>query len=103
LLAVRRRIPEWDLSPTVRAVQAIVPAGDRGEIDAMMKRIAAAVLWFYAGWVAGAMLAFVLGISVALAPIVAVTAAALVAGDPRRLIWFKTRSETATRFAPTAA
>ena len=100
---MRRGIPEWDLSPIVRAVQAIVPDGDGREIDAMMKRIAAAVLWFYAGWVAGAMLAFVLGISVVLAPIVAVTAAGLVAGDPRRLIWFKTRRETTSHFAPTAA
>jgi NhaP-type Na+/H+ or K+/H+ antiporter len=53
----------------------------------MKKRITAAILWFYAGWFVGAVLAFMLGLSPALAPIVATAAAALVAGDPRRLIW----------------
>jgi hypothetical protein len=35
----------------------------------MKKRITAAILWFYAGWFAGAVLAFALGWSPALAPI----------------------------------
>ena len=68
----------------------------------MKKRITAAILWFYAGWFVGAVLAYVLGLSPALAPIVATAAAALVAGDPRRLIWTKrasSSSRTPVRFA----
>ena len=70
----------------------------------MKKRIAAGALWFLSGWVAGAMLAFVVGISPVLAPIVAVAAASLVAVDPRRLIWMNQRRENSGRFAfPNAA
>jgi len=53
----------------------------------MKKRIAAAVLWFYAAWFVGAALAFVMGLSPALAPIMATAAAAIIAVDPRHLIW----------------
>lgn len=53
----------------------------------MKKRIAAAVLWFYTGWFVGAFLAFALDITPALGPILATAAAAIVAGDPRRIIW----------------
>jgi hypothetical protein len=53
----------------------------------MKKRITAAVLWFFTGWFVGAATAFVLGMSGLLAPILAVAAAAIVAGDPARLIW----------------
>jgi len=53
----------------------------------MKKRILAAILWFYAGWYAGATVAVLLGISPALGPIIGTTAAALIAGDPRRIIW----------------
>jgi hypothetical protein len=52
-----------------------------------MKRITAAVLWFFTGWFMGASIAFVLGMSGLLAPILAIAAAAIVAGDPRRIIW----------------
>jgi hypothetical protein len=62
----------------------------------MKKRITAAILWFYAGWFVGAALAFVLGLSPALGPIVATAAAAIVAGDPRGLIW-TTGQTSATR------
>jgi hypothetical protein len=51
------------------------------------KRILAAALWFYAGWYAGATIAYFLGLSEALGPIVATAAAALIAGDPRHVIW----------------
>ena len=70
--------------------EAIDPDDVRPKIATMMKRIAASVLWFYAGWVAGAMLAFVLGIS----PILGTAAAALIAGDPRGIIWTKTPKTT---------
>ena len=60
----------------------------------MKKRVASAVLWFYTGWYAGAMIAHVLGLSVALGPILGVAAAALIAGDPRGIIWTRTPSTT---------
>ena len=70
----------------------------------MKKRVAAGVLWFLSGWVAGAMVALAVGISPILAPIVAVAAASLVAVDPRRLIWMNQRRENPGRFAfPNAA
>ena len=53
----------------------------------MSKRILAAILWFYTGGYAWAMAAELLGISPALGPLLGATAAALIAGDPRRLIW----------------
>lgn len=53
----------------------------------MKKRISAAILWFYAGWGVGAMFAFATGLTPALAPILGTAAAAIVAGDPRCLIW----------------
>ena len=53
----------------------------------MKKRALAAILWFYAGWYAGAILASVLGVSPVLGPIIGAAAASLVVVDPRRLIW----------------
>jgi hypothetical protein len=53
----------------------------------MNKRTLAALLWFYAAWYAGAMVAHFAGISEVFGPILGATAAALVAGDPRHLIW----------------
>lgn len=60
----------------------------------MKKRALAALLWFYAAWYAGAMVADVLGLSPALGPILGVAAAAIVAGDPRRVIWSRTAAPT---------
>ncbi|MBA2372806.1 MAG: hypothetical protein H0V74_01200 [Chloroflexi bacterium] len=53
----------------------------------MKKRAVAVFLWFYSGWYAGAMLADALTISPVLGPIIGAAAAALIAGDPRRIIW----------------
>lgn len=53
----------------------------------MKTRCLAAILWFYTGWFVGASLAFLLGLSPVLGPIVATAAAAIIAGDPRRIIW----------------
>ena len=53
----------------------------------MTKRVLAAILWFYAGWYAGAMLAEFAGISPAIGPLIGAAAAGLIAGDPRRIIW----------------
>ena len=59
------------------------------------KRVLAAILWFYSGWYAGAMLADLVGVSVFLGPIIGAAAAGLIVGDPRRIIW-TARSATAT-------
>jgi hypothetical protein len=62
------------------------PAGAAHD-PGMKKRIVAAFLWFYAGWYGGAILAEFLGISPMLGPIIGAAAAALIVGDPRRIIW----------------
>ena len=54
---------------------------------AMKKRIVSAFLWFYVGWYAGALIADIVGISPVLGPLLGAAAAALIVGDPRRLIW----------------
>jgi hypothetical protein len=51
------------------------------------KRIAAAVLWFFAGWYAAAFAAFLLGAPDVLGPIVGLALAAIFAGDPLGRIW----------------
>lgn len=53
----------------------------------MKKRIAAAFLWFYTGWYGGAIIADFVGISPLLGPILGAAVAALIVGDPRRIIW----------------
>jgi hypothetical protein len=60
----------------------------------MKKRVLAAFLWFYAFWYVGAMIAELAGLSTALGPILGTAAAAIIAGDPRGLIW---RQRTADR------
>ncbi len=58
-----------------------------GQSAPMGKRLLATFLWFYAGWYAGAMVAWFLGIHAVLGPILGMAAAALVAFDPRGVIW----------------
>ena len=53
----------------------------------MKKRALATVLWFLTAWMFGAMTATIFGLSMALAPILGVATAAIVARDPRHLIW----------------
>ena len=53
----------------------------------MKKRIAATFLWFYTGWYGGALIADFVGVSPMLGPIIGAAAAALIVGDPRRIIW----------------
>lgn len=67
----------------------------------MTKRVLATLLWFYAGWYAGAMTAALFGISPALGPIIAVAAAAMIGGDPRGIIW-GSRIRLAETAAPVA-
>lgn len=68
----------------------------------MKKRILAAFLWFYAGWYAGALIADFLQVSPLLGPIIGAVAAALVAGDPRHIIW-KDKAAGATPIRDSAA
>jgi hypothetical protein len=73
----------------------------------MKKRVLATVLWFYSMWYLGATIAFVLGLSPALGPILGTAAAAIVGRDPRHLIWTRSTSVPATaavvRSAPNPA
>jgi hypothetical protein len=62
----------------------------------MKKRLAAAILWFYAGWYAWAILASFLGLSELGGPVIGAAAAALIAVDPRRIIWTR-RERSAAR------
>ncbi len=66
----------------------------------MTKRIAAAFLWFYAGWYAGALIAEFLGVSALLGPIIGAAAAGLIVGDPRRMIWTARAERPASAPAP---
>jgi hypothetical protein len=61
--------------------------------DGMKKRALSAILWFYCGWYAGAMIAHALDVSIAIGPILGVAAAALIAGDPRGIIWSRPSSK----------
>ena len=62
----------------------------------MKKRILAAFLWFYAGWYVGAILAEAFGVSPLLGPVIGTAAAALIAVDPRRIIWTARQTAPAT-------
>lgn len=62
----------------------------------VMKRSIAALLWFFTGWTAGAFVDYVaamMGVSIGpvLGIVLGTAAAAIVAGDPRRLIWSRPR------------
>jgi hypothetical protein len=65
--------------------------GSREAADAasMKKRALAAVLWFFAGWYGGALIAMFTGASPYLGPVLGTVAAALVAGDPFGWIWIR--------------
>ena len=69
-------------------------AAGEAQPPSMTKRVLAAILWFYTGWYAGAMIADVFGISAMLGPIIGVAAAGLVVLDPRRIIWTARTAET---------
>jgi hypothetical protein len=56
-------------------------------LHGMKKRVLAAMLWFYVGWYAGALLADFFGVTPFLGPVIGAAAAGIFAGDPRRIIW----------------
>lgn len=63
-------------------------AGMRSAImPSMNKRIAAALLWFLAGWYAGAYIALLFAVPGLIGPVLGVAAAAVFAGDPMGVIW----------------
>lgn len=56
----------------------------------MTKRIAIALLWFYAGWYAGAILAGTLGMTPVIGPILGASIAVIVISCLQRMVWSKT-------------
>ncbi len=62
----------------------------------MKKRVLASILWFYAMWYAGSLIAELFGLSAALGPIMGAAAGLIVGVDPRRIIWTKPEQRTAT-------
>ena len=81
---MRRTGPAAAPAGTTRPVVKRLRARD---LLAMTKRVAAAFLWFYTGWYAGAFLAEMLGVSPVIGPILGAAAAVLLVGDPLRIIW----------------
>src|SRR4051812_27670013 len=71
-----------------------------GDPSGMKKRALAAVLWFYSCWYLGAMVAHLSGLSEVLGPIFGTAAAAIVAGDPRGLIWNRQSRTSSRSIAP---
>jgi hypothetical protein len=63
----------------------------------MAKRILAVLLWFYVGLMVGSFLGMVLGVHPALGPILGTAAAAVIAVDPRGLIWRPTGISSSAR------
>lgn len=53
----------------------------------MKARVIAVPLWFLAGWFVGAAVAWMIGVTALMAPVVAVAAAAFVYLDPRNVFW----------------
>ena len=52
-----------------------------------MKRVAATILWFLAGWYLAAVAAWLTGMPPAIAPILAIATAAVIWIDPRKRLW----------------
>jgi hypothetical protein len=69
----------------------------------MNRRILAGILWFFCGWYVGALAAWALTLNPILAPILAVAAALLCAGDPRRIIWTRPSPTVGAGIAPESA
>ena len=67
----------------------------------MIKRLGMTLIWFYAGWYAGAMAAFFGDFTPLIGPVVGVVAAAFYLGDTRGL--WGTRSSAAKQTAATTA
>jgi hypothetical protein len=68
----------------------------------MGKRILAAILWFYVGWYAWAMIAELFGVTELFGPVFGAALAALIAGDPRHIIWKRPATTPVAAPAPEA-
>lgn len=66
----------------------------------MNKRIAATVLWFFAGWYLGGWIALFLGISDLIGPILGISAALVIGGDPLGIIWTRRQASPLAESAP---
>lgn len=53
----------------------------------MTKRIAAALLWFFAGWYAWGLIAYLGDLTPLFGPVLGTVLASVVAGDPMHRIW----------------
>jgi len=60
----------------------------------MNKRVAAGVLWLFAGWYLGNLIAYHLGLSDVFGPVLGIVAAVMVAGDPFGLLWRRAAART---------
>jgi hypothetical protein len=69
----------------------------------MKKRVAAALLWFYATWYAWSMLASFVGAPDLFGPVVGAAVAALIAGDPMHRIWSRVEATPKTETVPAGA
>ena len=65
----------------------MAPDGSMAEDAVMKKRALASVLWFVTGYMVAAIAAWLLGVSMIVAPVVGIVAAWIVAADPRHAIW----------------
>jgi hypothetical protein len=78
-------------------------------LRAMVKRVVAALLWFYITWVLWNVVAYATGVSIFFGPVLGFAAAAVIAGDPFKVIWkpsesvASARRRTLARSASTAA
>jgi hypothetical protein len=72
----------------------------RAIVPVMGKRILAGVLWLFAGWYLGNLIAFHVGLSELLGPVLGVVAAGAVAGDPLGLIWARASQLQAPEATP---
>jgi hypothetical protein len=69
----------------------------------MKKRTLATALWFFAGWYAGSVFLWVLGIEAPLGIVLGVVAGAFVWVDPTHRLWNPSAEKSRARLAATAA
>jgi hypothetical protein len=69
----------------------------------MIKRVAAALLWFYATWYAWNVIAAFTGMTELAGPVLAAAVAAFLAGDPLGRIWSGTRTRPVAQASASAS
>jgi hypothetical protein len=68
----------------------------------MKKRILATALWFFAGWYAGAIVAWMIGVDAPIGLVVGFAAGAFVGWDPRHLFWGPSPARSRARLSAAA-